>query len=83
MNWRIAALTACLLTGCKSLPPPVEQVPVVIEKIVSVPDDLARDCDVPAKQANTYGELKRLRAADLASFDECNGRLRKIRELGK
>ncbi len=83
MNWRTLALSACLLTGCKSLPPPVEQVPVLVEKIVAVPDELAKDCDVPLKQANTYGELKRLRAADLASFDECNGRLKKIRELGQ
>lgn len=77
------AIAASLLAGCQSLPPPVEKVTVTVEKIVPVPEDLSRDCDVPVKKANTYGELKRLRGADLAALEECNGRMAKIRSLGQ
>lgn len=74
-------LLILLLAGCKTLPPPVELVPVTVEKIVPVPAELSRDCDIPKKQTNTVGELKRLRGADLAALRECSARMKQIREL--
>lgn len=82
--WRALGVAAVLLlTGCRSLPPPAAIVPVTVEKIVPVPEELSRDCDIHKKRNNTYGELKRLRAAAVAAAKECNGRLAKIRALGK
>lgn len=78
---KAAIVLLVLLTGCKTLPPAVEIVPVTVEKIVPVPAALSRDCDIPQKKANTVGELKRLRGADLAALRECSARMKQIREL--
>lgn len=77
-------LATVLLASCgkeEFLRPP-EVVEVVVTKYVEVPADLARDCDEVAKEGNDYQEAIRLANARLASLEECNGRLRKIRALG-
>lgn len=77
------AIAACLLAGCKTLPPPVEVVTVTVKELVPVPEELARPCDPVPKRGNTYGEMKRVVNARAASLAECSGRMDKIRALGK
>lgn len=68
--------------GCQSMPAKVEIVTVTVKEFVSVPDELTAPCDIQKKQANTYGELKRLRGVDLAALRECSSRMEKIRSIG-
>ena len=77
------ALAILLIAGCGTLPPPVETVPVTVEKIVPVPEDLTNPCDSVPKHGDSYGEMKRVVNARAESLKECNGRMDKIRALGK
>ncbi len=84
--WRALAIaTVLLFTGCRTtaMPPPVETVPVIVEKIVGVPPELTEPCHIERRQQNSYGELKRLRGVDIASLRECSSRMEKIRKLGE
>ena len=78
---RLALALTALLTGCNTMPPPVEVVPVTVKEIVTVPDDLTRPCDPVPKQNNTYGEMKRVVNARAASLAECSSRMDMIRKL--
>ena len=71
-----------LLAGCQTCPDVVpEKVYITVEKMVPVPAELAKDCDLPAKRGNTYGEAIRLANARKAALEECNARMRQIRGL--
>ena len=76
--------TVLLLAACgkEELIRPPEIVEVTVTKYVPVPAELSRDCDEVPKEGNDYQEAIRLANARLASLEECNGRLRKIRGLG-
>ena len=77
-------MIACLaITACSSIPKMPEAVPVVVEKLVPVPEALTKPCDEVRKQNSTYGEAVRLASARLASLRECNARLSEIRKLGE
>lgn len=75
------AIATLVLAGCKTLPPPVEVVPVTVKEIVPVPEELTRPCDPVPKRGNSYGEMKRVVNARAASLEECSGRMKKIRDL--
>lgn len=77
------AVAAILLAGCKTMPPPVEIVPVTVKELVPVPEELARPCDLVPKRNNTVGEMKRVVNARLESLKLCNADKAKIRALGR
>lgn len=78
----IAVLT-CSAATCQRRPPNPEIVYVTVEKTVTVDERLTRDChNEPAKE-QTYLEAKRLANLRGASLDECTGRMREIRALGR
>jgi hypothetical protein len=72
-------LSACASRPAVILPPKVVQVPVI--QLAPVPAPLTEPCDTVPKRANTVSEAARLANARLASIQECNKRLRQIREL--
>jgi len=83
---RVALILVFALAGCKTAPevvkvPQIVKVPV--REFVSVPESLSAPCPVAQKKANTYGEAVRLANERKASLEECNGRMKKIRELGQ
>lgn len=76
-------ITCLAITACSSIPKMPDSVPVVVEKLVKVPDKLTKPCDEVKKQDNTYGEAVRLANARLAALKECNARMAEIRKLGQ
>lgn len=77
-------MIACLaLTACSSIPKMPGSVPVVVEKLVPLPERLTKPCDEVKKQDSTYGEAVRLANARLAALKECNARMAEIRKLGR
>lgn len=81
---KVLPLIVLALAGCATTPraPKPEIVTVTVTRTIKVPPELTRDCDVVPKQADTYGEAKRLANARKAALDECTGRMRAIRTLG-
>lgn len=88
-----ALIALALLTGCPKKGEVKQGQPIVVSptqvitkevvKIVPVPDHLTRDCiDVPKKD-NSVAESVRLANARKESTDECTGRMRQIRALGR
>ncbi len=81
---RCAAIALVLaLAGCKTTPEAPEIVYVTVEKIVPVPAELTRPCDLVEKQGNSYGEAIRLANARLESLKLCNADKAEIRGLGE
>lgn len=85
MRTGIAVTLVLALAGCqnaKPTPPPIPTVvEVVVTKFVSVPDELAADCQNSKPKAQTYAEAKRLALVRGEYLDECTQRMRKIRGL--
>lgn len=76
-------MIACLaIAACSSIPKMPDSVPVVVEKLVPVPEKLTRPCNEVEKKGDTYGEAVRLANARLAALKECNARMAEIRKLG-
>ncbi|MGQ4661330.1 Rz1-like lysis system protein LysC [Lysobacter sp. F6437] len=77
----ILALLA--LTACQTCPePPLpEKVYITVEKLVEVPEELTRPCDVYQVKASTYGEAIIAANKRKASLEACNARLKQIRGL--
>lgn len=72
------------LVACQSRGPTIPGVvKVPMKEYVSLPVELTKPCDLVPKQDNTYGEAIRLANSRLESLKECNGRMDKIRALGK
>lgn len=81
---RSLAVIACLtLPACSSIHKMPDSVPVVVEKLVPVPEKLTSPCDEVEKKGDTYGEAVRLANARLAALKECNARMSEIRKLGR
>jgi hypothetical protein len=83
---RVAVITATLgLVACQSKPPVLPEVPktvtVVVEKYVSVPDDLTAECPEYEPREQSYNEAKRLALIRLESIQACNKQLARIRAL--
>lgn len=77
-------MIACLaISACSSTPKMPDSVPVVVEKLVPVPDKLTLPCDEVKKQGENYGEAVRLANARFAALKECNERMAEIRKLGR
>jgi hypothetical protein len=84
---RIAILAGLLLlAGCANRPPVLPEVPktvtVVVEKYVTVPDELTAACPEYAPREQSYNEAKRLALIRLESIQACNKQLERIRALG-
>jgi hypothetical protein len=75
----VLGLSACASRPAVILPPKIVHVPVI--QLAPVPAALTAPCDTVPKRANTIGEAARLANARLASIQECNKRLRQIREI--
>lgn len=76
------AMTACLaLTACATQPPKV--VTVVVEKIVPVPVELTKPCPVYRAKRQTVGEAITGHNINAARLEECDARMKQIRELGQ
>lgn len=78
-----ALILALLLAGCQTCPesPAPEKVYITVEKLVGVPDELTRPCDVYQVKASTYGEAIKAANHRKAALEECNARLKQIRGL--
>lgn len=78
----LLVLTCCGAT-CERRPAKPEIVYVTVTKTVPVDPALTRDChNEPAKEQSHF-EAKRLANLRDASLDECTGRMREIRALGR
>lgn len=73
------------LTACANRPPVLPEVPktvtVVVEKYVTVPEDLTAACPEYAPREQSYNEAKRLALVRLESIQACNKQLERIRAL--
>lgn len=71
--------------GCTSRPTVLPSVPetvtVVVEKYITVPEDLTAPCEVYEPRENTYAEAKRLALLRRESIEQCNRDKEKIRSL--
>lgn len=82
----VALILVFALTGCKTAPHVVkapEIVKVQVREIVPVPDELTKLCAIYEVKESTYGEAVTAANKRKASLEECNARMKKIRELGK
>lgn len=74
-----------LLAACASRQPVLPEVPktvtVVVEKYVTVPEDLTAACPEYAPREQSYNEAKRLALVRLESIQACNKQLERIRAL--
>lgn len=83
MRRSLLVVTCLAVPACSSIPKMPDSVPVVVEKLVPVPDKLTLLCDEVEKKGDTYGEAVRLANARLAALKECNARMSEIRKLGE
>lgn len=83
MRFALALILALLLAACQSAAPKPEIVYVTITKTVPVDDALTRDCYNERPQEQSHFEAKRLANLRDESLDECTGRMREIRALGR
>jgi hypothetical protein len=76
-----------LLAACASRQPVLPEVPktvtVVVEKYVTVPDDLTAACPVYEPREQSYSEAKRLALIRRESLVQCNKQMERIRALGE
>lgn len=82
LNWLTAACLTLYLAGC-SKPPlvKVETVEVVKPAYVALPDELARDCPVPAWRGTTAADLADYALELIGVIHGCNADKAAIREL--
>lgn len=83
MRLSIALILGLSLSGCQTTPTKTEIVYVTVTKTVPVPDELTRDCHNERAKEQSHYEAKRLANLRDASIDECTGRMREIRALGR
>lgn len=77
----VLTLAACQSDAGLEVPEPPKIVRVEVEKLVSVPEELTRDCGDERPREQSYGEALRLANARGAYLDECTARMRQIRAL--
>ena len=86
MSVRAVALIAVLaLAGCKTAPearpfvaPEIVRVPV--KTYVALPEELTKPCPIPAIKGRTVGDVVEVANARKVALDQCNAKLRAIRE---
>jgi hypothetical protein len=85
MTRLLIILAVTLLPACASRQPVLPKVPetvtVVVEKYVTVPDDLTEPCPVGEAKEQSYNEAKRLALLRREYIEACNRKLAQIRAL--
>jgi hypothetical protein len=85
MSRLLIILAVTLLPACASRQPVLPKVPetvtVVVEKYVTVPEELTEACPLYEPKENTYFEAKRLALLRRESLEACNRKLAQIRAL--
>lgn len=78
------SLLVLLLGGCQSTgPKSPEVVYVTVEKIVPVPEELTKPCTIGEPTDQTYQAAKDLALERREYLVECDGRMTRIRNLGR